>query len=121
MAFSSEWLQLLRRVFLFSSFTGNQLNTLSKRMTLVSYPKGAVLFRENDPGDSLFIIVSGSVRILVSNAAGKNVEKETLAYLNRGDALGEMALLTGEPRTNTAVVDSTAELLVLTKRDFDNL
>lgn len=90
-------------------------------MTLVSYPKGAVLFRENDPGDSLFIIISGSVRILTSNGSSKNIEKDTLAFLNRGDALGEMALLAGEPRTNTAVVDSTAELLVLTKHDFDNL
>ncbi len=118
---TTEWLPLVRRVFLFSSFTGNQLVTLTKRMSLVSYPKGAVLFQENDPGDSLYIIVSGSVRILKSSYTGKISDKDTLAFLNRGDVLGEMALLAGEPRTNTAVVDSTAELLVITKREFDAL
>lgn len=121
MASSLDWLQLIRKVFLFSSFTGNQLTTLAKRMTLVSFPKGAVLFHENDPGDSLYIVLSGSVRILKSNTSRKEIEKDTLAYLNRGDVMGEMALLAGEPRTNTAVVDSTAELLVLSKRDFDAL
>src|SRR4051812_33869243 len=101
MAHAPDWLPLIRKIFLFSSFTGSQLGTLAKRMALVSYPKRAVLFRENDPGDSLSIIVSGSVRILKSNSPSTNSEKDTLAYLNRGDALGEMALLAGEPRTNT--------------------
>src|SRR5689334_12299085 len=118
---TTEWLPLVRRVFLFSSFTGNQLVTLTKRMSLVSYPKGAVLFQENTAGDSLYIIVSGSIRILKSSQTGKIADKDTLAFLNRGDVLGEMALLAGEPRSNTAIVDSTAELLVITKREFDAL
>src|SRR5437868_6612214 len=121
MATPSDWLQLIRKVFLFSSFTGNQLLLLAKRMTVVSFPKGAVLFHENDPGDALYIVLSGSVRVLRSNASMRDVEKNTLAYLNRGDVLGEMAVLTGESRSNTVLVDSTAELLVLTKRDFDAL
>lgn len=121
MAPTAEWLQLLRRVFLFSSFTGTQLALLSRKMTLVSYPKGALLFRENDPGDSLYIIVSGTVRVLKNGVAPTDPDSKdsTQAYLNRGDVLGEMALLASEPRSNTAVVDATADLLVLYKRDFD--
>jgi NTE family protein len=118
---TTEWLPLVRKVFLFSSFTGNQLVILTKKMSLVSYPKGAVLFQENAAGDSLYIVVSGSVRILRSGPIAAASDKDTLAYLNRGDVLGEMALLAGEPRSNTAVVDSTAELLVITKREFDAL
>ncbi|MCG3205998.1 MAG: hypothetical protein KCHDKBKB_02724 [Elusimicrobia bacterium] len=121
MTSSNDWLTLIRKVFLFSTFTGNQLAILAKRMSVVSYPKGAVLFHENDPGDSLYIVLSGSVRVLKSKAPLTHIEMNTLAYLNRGDILGEMALLAAEPRTHTAVVDSTAELLVLTKRDFDSL
>src|SRR5258705_5609176 len=117
MAPSAEWLQLLRKVFLFSSFTGQQLSQIGKKMTLVSYPKGATLFRANDAGDSLFLILSGTIRILKNDSDGG----ETLAYLNRGDALGEMALLAGESRTHTAVVDSTADVMVLHKKDFDHL
>lgn len=117
MALSAEWLQLLRKVFLFSSFTGQQLSQIGKKMTLVSYPKGATLFRANDTGDSLFLILSGTIRILKNDSDNG----ETLAYLNRGDALGEMALLTAETRTHTAVVDTTADVMVLHKKDFDHL
>lgn len=117
MATSAEWLQLLRKVFLFSSFTSPQLAQVAKKMTLVSYPKGATLCRANEPGDSLFLILSGTIRILKNDSDGG----ETLAYLNRGDALGEMALLAGEPRTHTAVVDSTADVAILHKKDFDHL
>ena len=95
--------------------------TLTKKMSLVSYPKGAILFQKTLPVIALYIIVSGSVRILKASHAPTISNKDTLAYLNRGDVLGEMALLAGEPRSNTAVVDSTAELLVITKREFDAL
>lgn len=119
----SDWLPLLRRIFLFSSFTGDQLSFLAKKMTLVSYPKGAVLFHESDPGDSLFLILSGTVRILKNhtNLSELDDKQATLAYLNRGDALGEMSLLIGEQRSHTAVVESTADILVLQKKDFDQL
>lgn len=89
---------------------------------MVSYPKGAVLFHESDPGDSLFLILTGSIRILHKQFNELGEQKETtLAYLNRGDALGEMSLLAGESRTHTAVADSTADVLILQKRDFDHL
>jgi CRP-like cAMP-binding protein len=97
MTSSADWISLFRRVFLFSSFTGSQLNLLAKKMSLVSYPKGAVLFHENDPGDSIYIIVSGSIRITSRTTNAKGEPKETtIGYLNRGDALGEMSLLAGE-------------------------
>lgn len=91
-------------------------------MSLVSYPKGAVLFHENDPGDSIYIIVSGSIRITSRTTNAKGEPKETtIGYLNRGDALGEMSLLAGEPRSHTAIVDTTAEVLILYKKDFDHI
>lgn len=87
-------------------------------MKLVSFPKGATLYQEKDPGDSLFLILSGSIRVLTRPAAAASGES-TAAYLSRGDILGEMALLVGEPRANTAVVDKTADTLVLSKKDFE--
>lgn len=114
MAFSPDWLALLRKVFLFSSFTAPQLTQVAKRMTLVSYPKGAVLFKADEPGDSLILVLSGTIKMLKDDG-------EPLAFMNRGDILGEMAVLAGETRANTAVVDATADVLVLHKKDFDQL
>lgn len=83
-------------------------------MALVSYPKGAVLFKAGDPGTSLLLVLSGTVKVLKEDG-------EPLTFLNRGDILGEMSVLAGEARGHTAVVDSTADVVVLQKSDFDAL
>lgn len=124
MRVDAEWLQLLRKVSVFSSFTESQLGLVAKRMTLVSFPKGAVLFRENDSGDALYLILSGSIRIIKGLPSSDNSYQNghpTLAYLGRGDVLGEMALLTAQARPNSAIVDTTSDLLILQKKDFDLL
>ena len=116
----SSWIPLLRKTLIFSSFTESQLSAIVKRMALVTYPKGAVLFRANDRDDCFYMILSGSVRVLAP-APAPDVPEETLAYVTRGDVLGEMSVLAGEPHANTAVIESSAEILQLKKADFDHL
>jgi len=88
-------------------------------MVLVRYPQGAQLFCQGDPGNALYLIRSG--RICVVKDSTPQEEKKKLAYLGRGESLGEMALLTGEPRSATARADTPTEVLVLQKKDFDFL
>ncbi|HRY28735.1 MAG TPA: patatin-like phospholipase family protein [Elusimicrobiota bacterium] len=112
-----EWVPLLKKTFLFSSFSEDELAVVLEQMNRLSLPKGAVLFREGDPGDALYLILSGRVRI----ARSANGEEKTIAYLGRSECLGEAAILTGEPRLSTAHVDATVELLVLYRKDFEPL
>jgi len=116
-------LQLLRKIYIFSSFGEDQLDMIARRMSLVSYPRGAVVFHQNDPGDPLYLILSGSVRMVdeMKNDAHQNDSQSTMTYLNQGDVMGEMSLLTGEPRSFMAMVDSTSEMMVLKRNDFDDL
>ncbi len=114
MSMNVDWLKLLRKAQIFSSFTDTHLGLIAKRLKYTSLPNGATLFKENDPGGSAFFILSGSIRLV-------SKEEKTLAYLNRGDIIDEMSLLSDELRQTTAVIDSTAELLVLQKTDFDHL
>src|SRR5439155_12345167 len=53
--------------------------------------------------------------------SGGSGPQSTIAYINRGDVIGEMSILVGDLHPNTALVDATAELLALTKKDFDLL
>ena len=76
-------------------------------------PRGAVLFREGDPGTSLFLIVTGEVRV----RSGERV----LAYFGPGESIGEMALVTGAPRSATVEVSLDCRLLVLDGDAFDSL
>jgi hypothetical protein len=62
------------------------------------YPRGTIVLRQGDPGDSVFIIEQGQIEIVDERAGGRRI-----AVLDSGDVFGEMALLTGEPRTATAV------------------
>lgn len=78
---------------------------------------GEVLFREDDPGDVMFVIQSGSVRITKSVKG----EEKTLAILGPGEFFGEMAILNAKPRTATATVEEKAQVLVLGARTFEQM
>jgi hypothetical protein len=71
-------------------------------------PAGGIVVSEGDPGDSVFLIASGSVRILVLGGHGRALE---IRRLESGDFFGEVAALSGRPRTATVVADADCELL----------
>lgn len=81
------------------------------------YPAGAVLFREGDSGDAMYVIQSGSVEIrrLIGD------QERVLAVLPAGEFLGEMALLNRRPRSATAVVREPSRLLVIDGRTFEQM
>jgi hypothetical protein len=71
-------------------------------------PVGGIVVSEGDPGDSIFIIASGSVRILVVGGHGRPLE---IRRLDAGDFFGEVAALSGKPRSATVVAVADCELL----------
>jgi CRP/FNR family cyclic AMP-dependent transcriptional regulator len=87
----------------FSLLTGNNIETRRVRA-------GAVIFREGEQADELYVIKSGYVRILVGN--------RTMADLTIDCIFGEMALIDSEPRSATAVAITDVELVPISKRQF---
>jgi len=81
------------------------------------FKKGEVIFREGDPGEVMFVIRSGSVKISI---ASHGVER-VLAVLGAGDIVGEMALLNSMPRTATAIVEEDAELMAVDAYTFEEM
>ena len=85
---------------------------------------GEILFRAGDAGDALYIVARGKVDVL-SGAAAENrnghATGEKLAELGEGQAFGEMALLSGEPRTATIQSAAETDLLEIGRQDFDRL
>lgn len=76
------------------------------------------IFREGDPGDSLYIVCSGRVRIF---RKGEGEVEMDLSFPGPGDSFGEMALLSGESRSADVEVMEESHLLVLSKADFDRI
>ena len=80
--------------------------------------EGTTIFIENMPGEALFLIRKGIVRISKMFAEG---DEKTLVVLGPEDIFGEMAIIDGLPRSATARVTEDAELISLKKKDFESL
>ena len=83
--------------------------------TRVDLPGGTTLFERDDPGDSLYIIVRGRLRVIVEDDHGEALLRE----LGPDQTVGEMALLTGEPRKGTVIAVRDRSLFRLGREDFE--
>ena len=106
---------ILRSVPLFSSLDSKTTAALGEYLTIHDYPKAATVFRTGDPGDAMYLIDVGKVRISITDADGAVV---TLADLGPGDFFGEMAMLDGHGRSANAITTDDARLAKLTREDF---
>ena len=97
---------LLRRLPLFATVPSHAIAPLAERAEIQRARAGATIVREGDPGQLLYVVVAGRLRVSVG---GETV----LAYLGPGDFFGEMALLTGEPRSATVTAEEPVQLLAL--------
>jgi CRP/FNR family cyclic AMP-dependent transcriptional regulator len=108
---------VLKAVPLFTSFPEDQLRVLSTMVTRRSAPRNTTIMAGGDPTDSLYIVLSGRLKVMMSDADGKEV---ILSILGPGEFFGEMGLIDDEPRSATVVTIEPCELLAITKRDFKN-
>ena len=82
----------LARVVLFTELTEADVASLAARLRRRRWARGEVIFLRDDPGDSLFIVKTGVIRIVLTSPEGKEM---TLALRGPGDFFGELALLDG--------------------------
>jgi len=95
--------------------------SLEKTVSIVEqkvFPENEVIFNKADDGDTFFIVISGKVKVYIPLEDGT---ENILTVLNAGEGFGEMALLTGEPRSTSVKTLETTSLLVLTKNYFDQI
>ena len=107
--------EFLKSVPLFTRLTEASLDAVLRLTRRRKFRKDEVIFHEKEPGDSLFVILHGRVKVAIFGDDGKEV---TLSILSDGDFFGEMALLDQEPRSATIVAEEDCELLSLQRDDF---
>ncbi len=110
-------LEALQTSTLFRDFSETGLHIFAAIATEKSVPAGAPIFAENMVGDSMFIVKTGTVR-LVARSGG---EERTLAVLGPGEHLGELSLLARGVRLVSAVAETPCELVELAQRDYYRL
>jgi CRP/FNR family cyclic AMP-dependent transcriptional regulator len=106
---------VLKAVPLFASFPEEQLRLITTLVTRKSTPRSTTIMAGGDPTDHLYIVLSGRLKVMMSDAEGKEV---ILSILGPGEFFGEMGLIDDEPRSATVVTIEPCELLSIAKRDF---
>lgn len=106
---------VLKAVPLFASFPDEQLRMLTSVVTRRSAARSTTIMAAGDATDSLYIILSGRLKVMMSDADGKEV---ILSILGPGEFFGEMGLIDDEPRSATVISIEPCELLAINKRDF---
>jgi NTE family protein len=113
----SGWVPFLKRIPLFSGLSAEDVARVTQRMQSLSLPKNSNLYSQGDEPDALYIVTSGQVRIVHKRGS----EETVVAFLGRGEVLGEGGLLTGEPRSMTVKLNTTCEFLKLLRKDFEDI
>ena len=110
--------KFLSGTLLFSQLSEAEIRSVAEAMEFFTVKRGAVIIRERDKGDLMFVIHSGRVEVQKEDEAGA---LRPVAQLARGDVFGEIALLQQVPRTSSVVAIEDTELFALKKSDFDRL
>jgi len=100
---------------------GMQSDNLSKLVsngTVIRYAKDDLIVKQDDQGDSMFVIIEGSARVLLST---EKLQETFLADKHAGDFFGEMSLLTGEPRSASIRANQDSVMLKIDQVSFSNL
>ncbi|HYT16436.1 MAG TPA: cyclic nucleotide-binding domain-containing protein [Burkholderiales bacterium] len=108
---------LLRNVPLFSVLTEHQLAVLTNVVSRKSFARGTTIIAAGDTTESLYVIISGRLKVMMSDDEGREV---ILAILGPTEFFGEMGLIDDHPRSASVVAIEACELLTLYKRDFKN-
>jgi len=110
--------EILKQVPIFSSLENKHFEEISTISKKKSFEKHEVIFTQGDPGDTLFVLTSGSVKIFLSGADGNET---TLNILYTNDFFGEMSLLDGRCRSATVTALEAVTVLTISRNDFIRL
>jgi NTE family protein len=103
---------------IFSALDEADLRILAQELRWVQVPGGEVLIRQGEPGDGMFIVISGRFQVSVALEDGT---ERILGEIGRGELVGEMAILSGEPRSATVRAIRDSALVKLSKEAFERI
>jgi len=108
-------LEVLRKVPLFATMREGDILAFAELVRERSFPKGSVIVFEDDPGDALYLVARGQVKVVLIGEDGREV---ILSVLGEGNFFGEMSLIDEKPRSATVIAMVDSVVLVLRREDF---
>jgi CRP/FNR family cyclic AMP-dependent transcriptional regulator len=109
---------ILRKVPLFGQLAPSDLERVVEISRERTYPRNSVILFEDDPGDALYVVADGQVKVVLIGEDGREV---ILSVMGEGEFFGEMALVDDEPRSAHVIAMEDSTLLVLRREDFQGI
>ncbi len=109
---------ILRKVPLFGQLAPSDLERVVEISRERTYPRNSVILFEDDPGDALYVVAEGQVKVVLIGEDGREV---ILSVMGEGEFFGEMALVDDEPRSAHVIAMEDSTLLVLRREDFQGI
>jgi CRP/FNR family cyclic AMP-dependent transcriptional regulator len=107
---------MLDKISLFSDLDETELATLSSKGVRRQYQRNTIILNEGDHSDSLYLILSGKVKVFLSDDTGKEV---ILNVQSPGEYFGELALIDAGPRSASVITLEKTRVAILSKSDFE--
>lgn len=107
--------EFLASVPLFQGLPSHELARFAELVRERAYPRGSVILFQDDPGDSLYVLRTGRVKVVLIGEDGREV---ILGVLEPGSHFGELALIDDQPRSAHVIAMDDAQLLILRRDDF---
>jgi CRP-like cAMP-binding protein len=111
----SSTLSVLRNHPIFCDLDAGALDQLCRYAKHSTLKRGAAIFSRGDPGNSLFAVLSGTVKISISSPEGRSA---ILNLISAGEIFGEVAVLDGRARTADATANTNCEIFIIDRREF---
>jgi CRP/FNR family transcriptional regulator, cyclic AMP receptor protein len=108
-------LSVLRKQPIFCDLDPEALDQLCRYAKHTTLKRGTTIVSKGDPGNSLIVVISGTIKISVSSPDGRSA---ILNLIGPGEIFGEVAVLDGKARTADATANSNCEIYVIDRRDF---
>jgi CRP/FNR family transcriptional regulator, cyclic AMP receptor protein len=111
----SSKLTVLRRHPIFCDLDSKAFEQLCRYAKHATLKRGATIYSKGDPGNSLYVVISGTAKMSISSPDGRSA---ILNLIGPGEIFGEIALLDGRERTADATANTNCEVFMIDRRDF---
>src|SRR5439155_4177029 len=113
-----ERIVFLLRVPLFADLSPADLKQVAEIASEHAYPDGEAIADQGEPGEEMYVVVSGEIRVMARSGGGPQVE---VARRGAGDAVGEMAIVSRAPRMASLVAAGEVRTLAIDRRRFERI
>jgi CRP-like cAMP-binding protein len=113
-----EITKVTRQADIFQGLSDGELAQLAQHCKMVSYPAGKIICSEGEKGCEIFVLARGKASVVVN----RGTKKETkIGMISQGEIFGEMSIIEDVPRNASLITDVASKLVVINRKEFDNL